>query len=734
MNAAVPLDNLETTPRQQQESFHEYLRVLGRHRYSIVALTLLFGVLGALSAALEVPIYRATSTLLIERDAARYVNVQEVYGVSASTYEYFQTQYEILRTRPLAERVVEKVGVDIILQSLTKESSLSLRRILPWSKKTTLAPQSAADKKSTATSLLLSAVRVDPVRNSQLVRLSYEVADADLAAQLANALADVYIENTLEARLEMVKTASTWLSGRLTGLREKVVESQRKLQEYADQQSLVNVKGVDSLPAQNVSMLSQRVAEAQSLRLGKEAIYQQVVAAQNSGGSLENVVSLAGSALVADLRKQYTDAQQKVSDLSARYGPSHPSMVAAQNEATSTREAYRGALSSAADAIIRDYQGTLAVERQLQGQLSGAQNELRTVNRKSFEYERLQGEADANQQLYDKFQTQFKETSEGSGLQTSNARVVEKAQSSFAPIYPNTKRSVIAAALTGLALSIILAFLLEHLDNTIKTADDVEKRLQLPVLGLVPQLKSGGKSDHTPLRYFLDNPKTAFSEAVRTVRTGVLLSGLNKQHKRLLVTSSVPGEGKTTMSLNLAQAMSQMNKVLLIDADLRRPSVARAFGDGKPQLGLSQFIAGEAKISECVHQLEGSNTYVMTAGVIPPNPLELLSSHKFSEALDNLGKVFDYIVIDCAPALAVSDALVLSRLVDGVIYVVRSDSTPFQAAQSGLKRLRRVDAPLLGIVLNRVGERTHGYGYGRYAYYADGYYPHYGYYQADKKK
>jgi polysaccharide biosynthesis transport protein len=252
------------------------------------------------------------------------------------------------------------------------------------------------------------------------------------------------------------------------------------------------------------------------------------------------------------------------------------------------------------------------------------------------------------------------------------------------------------------------------------------------VLGLVPQLKLA--KEQNAMRYFIEHPKTAFSESVRTVRTGVLLSALDKQHKRVLVTSSVPGEGKTTLSLNLAQAMSQMNKVLLIDADLRRPTVARAFGDGRPQLGLSQYISGEAKISECVHQLEGSNTYVMTAGVIPPNPLELISSQKFSEALDNLGKVFDYIVIDCAPSLAVSDALVLSRLVDGVIYVVRCDHTPYQAAQSGIKRLRRVDAPILGVVINRVGERSHGYGYGRYSYYADGYYPHYGYYGDNAKK
>ncbi len=189
------------------------------------------------------------------------------------------------------------------------------------------------------------------------------------------------------------------------------------------------------------------------------------------------------------------------------------------------------------------------------------------------------------------------------------------------------------------------------------------------------------------------------------------------------------------MALNLAQALSQMHKVLLIDTDMRRPTVAKALGEKAPIAGLSQFIAGEVKISDCVVQLEGTNTYLMTAGVIPANPLELLSSNRFVEALDQLGKIFDFILLDAPPALAVSDALVLSRLVDGVLYVVRCDSTPKQAVMAGVKRLRRVDANLVGVLLNRVGERQHGYGYGRYSYYAEGYdQQHYGYYGETRKE
>ena len=721
---------LESNKSAQRDSLHEYLRVVGRHRYSILAITLLFGVLGALSAALEVPIFRATSTLLIDRENIRFTASQETFGQGQQGYEYLQTQYEILKTRPLAEKVVEKIGVDRVLASLNRKSKLSFSSILPWANTNQTTPADPAVRQNLAVSIVQGAVRVDPVRNSQLVKLSFDLADPELAAILANQLGDSFIENTLDARLQMINKANTWLEVKSADLKKNVDEAEARVLAYLVANN-ISVDGEDRMGEQNVQMLMPRVAEARAERLSRESIYQQIISARKIN-QLKSVFALVNSEGVAQSRNAYAKAQQSVADLAGRYGSEHPKMRAAASEQALALTNFNAALAGAADAEVREYENARNIEQQMQSQLSSAQSSVQGGNRKSIELSRLQREFDANKLIYQKFQNQQKETDQLTDFRTTNARVVEQATPATSPISPNTKRSMVAAALLGLLLSVLLAFVLEHLDSTIKTAEDVEKHLQLPVLGLVPQLKFA-KNENAML-YFLNNSKTAFSESIRTIRTGILLSTLDKQHRRILVTSSVPGEGKTTISLNLAQAMSQMSKVLLIDADLRRPTVARAFGDGKPQYGLSQFISGEAKISECVHQLEGSNTYIMTAGIIPPNPLELLSSQKFSDALDNLGKVFEYIVIDCAPALAVSDALVLSRLVDGVIYVVRSDQTPYQAAQSGVKRLRRVDAPLLGVVINRVGEHSHGYGYGRYSYYADGYQPHYGYYGEHAKK
>lgn len=732
MNAPLNSELQDGTELRQTPVFQEYLRILSRHRYSIIGLMLLVGILGGLRAALEVPIFRSTATLLIERDVARFVQVQEVYGAQVSGFEYYQTQFEILRTRPMAERTAEAVGARRILDGATREPAFS------WSKLfgSEPAPQpklSAATELQLAANIVQGSLSVEPLRNSQLVRLSFNLPDSQLAADLANAHGRSYIRGALDARVEMVREATDFLSGRTAQMRTELEEAENALEAFKQREGLVDPSGGDSLSSQELTMLSAQVATAQSERLQIEALNTQIVRAEQAGSSLDGIPALVSDPAIQPAQEKLADARKREAELGSRYGPQHPDMVRVRAEIVAIQSELRETLKRAAQQIRTRYETARQIENNLRGQYEAARGRLQHASSKAIELNRLERELEARRQVYEKFQTQFNETTGVKDLDTANARLVELARPGAAPVYPNVRRSAMVALLFGLMLGVLLAFVLDHLDSTIKTAEDVERRLQTPVIGLIPTLKTTGKKDTGPMRHFLDKPHSAFAESVRTARTNVLLSAIGKQHKRLLVTSSVPSEGKTTMALNLAQAFSQMNKVLLIDADMRRPSVVRIFGDAAPSVGLSQFIAGEARISECVRQVDGSGPFIMTAGVIPPNPLELLSSPRFSEALDNLGKVFDYIVIDCAPTLAVSDALVLSKLVDGVIYVVKADSTPYQAAQSGVRRLRRIDAPLMGVLLNRIGARPHGYGYGRYSYYADGYYAYSSYY-SDKKR
>jgi polysaccharide biosynthesis transport protein len=737
MNVALPNDALEAAPPadgRELPNLQDYLRILMRFKWGVLALMVACGLISVLRAYSETPIYQATATLLIERQAARFVSIEEVYrGNQGWDFgEYYQTQYEILRSRPLAERVVDKLGLDPFRPKAAPEPGFSWRKLIPGNKPAVPAkPPSDVELRNAAIGGVQGSLSILPVRNSQLVRIQFRSPDPIFAATLANAHSQAYIEETLEGRVQMSQTASNWLNERTAGLREKLEQSERALQEFRDRERLIDVKGVDSLAASELSLASERLSEARRERSEKEVMFRQVQDARTRG-ELDKLPILLNSPQVIDLKQAVIDAERSLGELSGRYGPKHPRLVEAQTSLSTARTALSRQLELTASAVEREYLAARTREGEVSGEMGSAKGEVRELNRKQYELQALQREVDSNRQLYEVFQNRYKETAASGGVQSANARLIEAALPNGTQVYPNKRRSALIGLLIGLALGIALALVLDHLDNTLKGADDVERRLGLPVLGLVPRLPDSAEAAEAPIRYFASHPHSSFAEAVRTIRTGVLLSAVDQEHKRLLITSSVPGEGKTTLSMNLAFSLGQMKKVLLIDADMRRPALHRGLPDQRQSPGLSEFITGEAKVSDCLRQLPNSQVFVMPAGVAPPNPLEILSSRKFADALDNLGKAFDHVLIDCAPACAVSDALVLSKLVHGVVYVVRSDSTQWQVARTGVKRLARIDAPIIGAVVNQVVPRKGAYGYGKYYYHGDGYYSDYGY--AKRKK
>ncbi len=720
----------EGLPRRTVD-LREYAQIAFKHKWGIIGLTLLVGLVAALLVFRQVHIYRATATLMIEREGARFVNVEDFYGYSSYNWEYYQTQYELLKSRPIAERVVDKLKLDEVPKSTVRKPKSSLLGLdwkswFPDEWFPRPPPQTAEQRRAGAISSVAGGAKIEPVRNSQLVRLSFEGPDPELIARMANALGDSYIESVLEGRLQMTQKAASWLTERLAGLRAKLEASERLLQDYREREKLLDVQGIDSLEARELQLVSQRLAEARQKAKTSDVLVRQLQRAGKDAVRLGAIPALLEYPLVQEYRSSLTAAEKKVQELSKTYGPKHPKMIAAAGDLETTRANLNRQLVSVASSILSDRQGEMRNVSDLERQLSGAKGDVREINRKEYELETLQREVEANRQLYDLFQTRFKETSAVGEVQSANARIVEAALPPTTPVRPNKRRTVMIGLFFGLMAGIGLAFLLEQFDNTMKGTADVERHLAIPVLGMLPLLETKGKRDTSPMRHFSESSRSTFSEAVRTVRTGVLLSALDNPHKIVLVTSSVPSEGKTTTAMNLAFALGHMKKVLLIDADMRRPMVGKATHGGKNRAGLSQFITGGAKLSECAEKQEGSDLYIMSAGQVPPNPLEILSSRRFAESLDNLCETFEHIVIDCAPALAVSDALVLSKLASAVIYVVRADSTPYQAAQSGMQRLRRVDAPVIGAVVNRV-EKKGGRYYGRYGYYYGDRYQDYGY-------
>jgi len=704
----------------------QYWQVVMRHKISIAGLTFLITLLTALIVFSMDPVYRSTATVMIQSNAAKVVSIEQVYGLDSGNSEYYQTQFEVLRSRGLAEKVIESFN----LRQHAEYAPEKHEPLLGFSLKDLIPDGLFSDSEGLNEDVIRdgivetfsSRVLIEPVRKSQIVRISFESKDQELAAAVPNALAEFYIEGDLDARLQMTRKAASWLTSRLEGLRTNLETSEKSLQNYRDKSGLIDIQGVESSSAKQLDELTGRVLEARRLRAAAENIYNQVQRLGNSSmAKLESVPAILSHPLIQTLKESENDVERKMSELSRRYGNKHPKIIAARSELKTARNNTYKQIRRIISGIKKEYDVARANERAIERELASSKDEARGINKKEYQLRILERDVNSNRQLYDMFLTRFKETNVSDDMQSTIARVVDPSVVSYIAHKPNKKLIVGIAFMLGLFLSVLLAFLLEYLDATFKSIEDVEKRLGMTVLGILPLLKEI-LDDKSMKTHFIDNGKSNYSESIRTVRTGVMLSGLDNPHKIILVTSSVPGEGKSSLACNLAMAVGQMEKVLLIDADMRRPTIGRTFGFSPASPGLSNLVAGTETLEQCVNSLEGTGIDVMTSGIVPPNPLELLSSKKFKDILMNLSEQYDRVIIDSAPTQAVSDSMMISRLSSAVIYVVKSDATPYHVAEQGIKRMHEVKAPLLGVVLNRVDvSKSHGHGYyGKYGYYGYG--------------
>ncbi len=716
------VDNPETERRFDPR---QALRVVNRHKWAIIILTLLATALAAMFTQRQVPIYRSTATLLIERSPVQFSPIQDAYAGYSDHWLYYQTQYGLIKRRAIGERVVNALELDqpAAQDTSANDQGFSWRQFLPEAfRSPESAPPTRDQRVDGLVSWIVGGIQVAPRRNSQLVDVSFQSTNPRQAADIANAVVEAYIADNLDGRVEMGRAATDYLTSRLVELKDAWETSEQEVQNFLDSQRLLSSQGADSVANQELTLATEKLSVARQQRLDAQISLDQIEL------GLGEDRALLTSPQVATANNTFLAAQRTVDELGQRYGPKHPRMIEAQSELSSARSVLDRQSQIARKESVRRYQSAQAAERAAESELDQVKSQLRDIDRQEFRLQALQREADKNREIYEQFLTQYKSTSAAGDIESANARVVERARPGGAPVWPNKKRSISIAFLMALLGAVGLAFLLEHLDNTFKTAEDLEQKSGLPVLGVLPRLKTTGVKDLSPFSTFSDDRQSLFSEAIRTIRTGVLLSDLDADQRILLVTSSVPGEGKTTVSVNLARALAEMKTVLLIDADMRRPMVATATQREGASMGLSHFIAEESELSVCIQQMEtegNQQLFVMPAGNPPPNPLEMLSSQRFALALDKLSESFDYIIVDCAPSLAVSDAMVLSKLATSVVYVVRSDSTPSQAVQAGVKRLRRVNAHLIGAVLNSVDLRSQRY-YGKYGAYGIDYYSAYG--------
>jgi succinoglycan biosynthesis transport protein ExoP len=753
MNAKLPVnDDLPAFDSKDEEviDLREYWNVIRRHLKSILALTFLAMVLATLVVFSMKPIYQSTATLLIETEEKKILSIEDVYSGGQQSREYLLTQFEVIKSKSLSRKVIKKLNLTehpVFLPDAEQDSGIRAQldalilgglNLLPDSISVWfgLSESPSDTNEMSANNQVLSEqeiflrkvekqfsemMSISPIRKTQLVNISFESTDHYLAAEMANAMALMYINDQMESRLEMTTQANSWLTERLSAIREKLKDSEGALQTYREREQLLEAGGVTGLVSNQLQDLNQKLISTQQELGLLEAATQQIskISSKNYQDYL-SIPSVLSDKLVSDLINTASDKQQLLGTLSERYGPKHPRIISAAAALKSATAALESHVFSVVNGLENRYQLARSSESSTQKILSRTKGEMQNINSKQYRLGLLEREVETDRQMYNLFLNRTKETTVSGGIDKANARIVDKAIVKIEPVKPKKKLIVLIAGFLGVGFGVLIAFLFEHLNNTVKSSVDIEERLKLVVLGVLPLIS--GKTRNIG-KIVKNDSRSPYTEGIRTIRTGIMLSSLDQPHKRIMVTSSLPHEGKSTTASNTAINLSEMNRVLLIDCDLRKPSIGQLFGLNRNADGLSELISQSASPKSCIHQWDDSQLYILPSGSMAPNPLELISSKRFKKCLETLSQQFDHIVIDTPPILPVSDALVISTLVDGVVFVVKADATPIPVVNDAVKRLRQSNAHILGGVLNQYNVKKHKQygGYGGYSY-AQGYY------------
>tara|TARA_R110001583_G_scaffold40193_1_gene128596 strand:- start:1117 stop:3363 length:2247 start_codon:yes stop_codon:yes gene_type:complete len=688
-----------------------YFAVINKYKWRIGFFAIAVSLLAAFIASNVTPIYSATATILIEADQAKAVSFDEIYGLDSNRKEYYTTQFEILKSRKIAQSVIEKLDLqnhpDFIAEpSLGREFINDIKNAIPFLPKkqpvTLPADDQAEMSLQSLVGVFLGRLSINPVYTTQLVRISFKSSDAKLAALVANTVGDVYIEQNLSAQMGMTQKASGWLTTRLSDLRIRLDESESKLQQYRERENLVDVSGVVGLVSKELEQTSEQLVIARQVRNKLLSIVRVIDEyGRDDLEMLGSISEISSQPIIQNVKETLATVERKVSELGQRYGPKHPKMIAAQAELLTVNNDMSDQVRRLITGVEKELTTSERNIEALEQELVRIKAQYQTLTSKEFEYRKLSREVETNSEIYNTFLSRSKETEVTGDFNSAVARFTDRAFRPNYPVSPNKLLIVILTFILTAVFGVVTAFVVASLNNTFKYARDIENKLSQRMIGLLP-LVTFKKKIGFMLHYFYNENGKKFAESVRTLRTNFLLTQLDKGTKTIEITSSLPGEGKTTTAINFAFALAQVEHTLLIDADMRKPSICKRFSIPPYHPGLANLIAGTKTFNECVYHDEVSGLTVMPCGQRPPNPLELLTSPKFSQVLAELERSFDRIIIDTPPVQVVSDSLIIAQQADAVIFVVKSDDTRIGVAQSGLGRLVRVNAQIAGVVLNQV--------------------------------
>ena len=724
---------------QKNINIHDYIRVILKHQWTILTVFAVIVVSVIIFSFTATPIYKATTRIIIEKENPKVISFQEVMSVDSSGLDYYQTQYKIIESRAVANEVIKRLKLDEHEDFVSKPGIFSgiweaitspityIKSLLKTEKpEATVLEEGLVEPYSPLVDSFIKRVKVSPIRNSRLVDVSFESRDPVLAAKIANTTARAYINLNLQTKLKATSDAVNWLNQQVELEKKKVEQAEQALLLYKQQQGIVTdfSSNVETITAQKLAELNKQVVDSTSRRVEAETRFRQAKNMEQHPDSMGSIPEVLQNLLIQDIKRQEVDIYKKLSELSKRYGVNHPQIIALNNEMKTLNARKFSEIQRVVNALQNEYRVALAREQSLKGALGQQKGETLSLNKKAIDYNVLKREAETSREMFDILIKRFKETSMTEDIRTGNIRVIDSAEIPKSPVKPKKTQNILLAIVVGLSMGVGLAFFLEYIDSTIKLPEEISNLLKIPYLGPVPALASETNPDGTLVDRKPEEdlitiiaPKSTASESYRGIRTSLLLSSADKAPQVILVCSSGPQEGKTITAANIAVAMAQAGgKVLVLDCDLRRPKLHKLFGTDRDK-GISNILAGSCSMDETIFHTRVPNVDIIPSGPIPPNPSEILISHHMKELIEQARTRYERIIIDSPPVTAVTDAVIIASLVDGVVMVIRANDTHREMIKNGISQLQSVNANILGAVLNSVEMGRDSYYYYQYYYY-----------------
>ncbi len=707
----------------QDSLLRSYSHVLVKRKWVVLSCLVMIFSAVLIATLRSTPIYDAVGSIAVNRMDPITLNLKDSEN---SGYDYsdptdLDTEVRILHSDSLALQVMKQLNLYKQTGAAPAPSS---------SLELTTDDQLDSDKTSQMISSFESNLSVILEPNTRIIDIHYRSPDKYLAARVVNALANAYVEQNFKTRFESTEQTSDWLSKQLIDLQMKVETSQEKLVKYQKDHEILGIDEKQNITTSKLDELNKELTSAESSRMEKESLYKLIQSGDSdsiaAAANIATTTSTSGSSLLQRLQEEHADLKIQMAQFGAQFGPAYPKLTQLSDQLKEVDAQTEVERKKVVERLRGDYLAALAREDLLRTALDQQKQDANQLNESAIEYNFLKRDADTNRTLYENLLEKLKEAGVTAGLRSNNIRPVDMARVPTSPAEPNIFRNLSFALVLGLSTGIGLAFLLEGLDNTVRTVEQAQAISMLPSLGIIPMGSGGATYTSTGRRLvFAGNkesmelitksrPQSQMAEAYRALRTSLLLTSVGAPPKVILVTSALPEEGKTTTSINCAIVLAQKgSRVLLIDSDLRRPSIHRTLGI-LPKAGLTNVLTGSATLQQAIVRSPlVPSLSVLPAGTPPPNPAELLASSKMGEVLQALREQYDHIVIDTPPTLPVTDAVVMATRADTVILVIRAGGTTKHALKQARDILLQVNARVSGVLLNAVNLGSPDY----YSYY-----------------